>query len=144
MRKNMTLPALTVVLLAAPAAADHIYVDTDTLYGWCKPFEIGDIGRGPLGAGYINGGVDILTSGESTHHQRACVPHNLSLGDVHELVIGEIDKLPKGSVESADKWVAEVLTSAFPLFPPAGSKMERSGSSGLIMADMETRLGNTG
>jgi len=27
----MTMPALTVVLLAAPAAAEHMYVDTDTL-----------------------------------------------------------------------------------------------------------------
>ena len=114
MRKNATLLALAVVLLATPAAAEHMYVDTDTLFGWCKPYEVGDIGPGPLCAGYINGVVDILASGESIHHQRACVPHDVELNDVRNLIIGEIDKLPTGSLESAHKWVAEVMAQAYP------------------------------
>jgi len=116
----MTMPALTVVLLAAPAAAEHMYVDTDTLYGWCKPYEVGDIGPGPLCAGYINGVADILASGESIHHQQACIPHQVSLNDIRNLVISKMDQRPKGSLESAHKWVAEVLARAYPCVPANG------------------------
>ena len=120
MRKNITLPALTVALLAAPAAAEHIYVDTDTLYGLCKPYEVRDIGPGPLCAGYINAVADILASGESIHQRQACVPHDVSLGDVRDLVISEIDKRLKGNIESAHAWVAEVLARAYPCVPANG------------------------
>ena len=120
MQTSMTWPVLAVVLLATPAAAEHMYVDTDTLYGWCKPYEVGDIGPGPLCAGYINAVADILASGESIHQRQACVPHDVSLGELRNLVVGEIDKRPKGGIESAHAWVAEILASAYPCVPANG------------------------
>jgi hypothetical protein len=117
MRKKMTLPALMVMLLATPAAAEHMYVGTDLLYGWCKPYEVGDIGPGPLCAGYIYAVADIIASGESIHQRQACVPHDVSLDDLRNLVIGEMDKHPKGSPVSAHAWVAEVLSRAYPCVP---------------------------
>ncbi len=118
MRKIVTLPALMVVLLATSAAAEHIYVDTDALYGWCKPYEVGDIGPGPLCSGYINAVADILAHGVSIHDQRACFPHTVSLNDLRNLVINEWD--PGGSRMSAHDWVAEVLARAYPCVPANG------------------------
>lgn len=113
--KKTTLLALTVVLLATPATAEHIFVDTDTLYGWCKPYEVGDIGPGPLCAGYINAVADILAHAVPIHDYRACIPHTVSLNDIRNLVIKEWD--PGGSHMSAHDWVAEVLAGAYPCIP---------------------------
>ncbi len=120
MQKKMTLLALTVVLLTAPTAtaAEHIYVDIGILYGWCKPYEVGDIGPGPLCAGYINAVADILAHAVPIHDQRACIPHTVSLNDIRNLVIKEWD--PGGGHMSAHDWVAEVLARAYPCIPANG------------------------
>lgn len=114
MRKPATLLALTAALLITPAAAEHTYVDTDVLYGWCKPYVIGGVSPPKLCAGYINAVADILAHGEAIHGQRACVPDTVSLSDIRDLVVGAIDGRPNEGKKSAHDWVAEVLAGAYP------------------------------
>ena len=121
------LLVLTVVLFATPTAADHMYVDTETLSGWCEPYKVGDPGPGPLCAGYINGVADILAHGVPLHAQWACIPHTVSLNDLRnlifmqlDLVVNELDQDSSGGHKNAHIWVAEVLAGAYPCFPPNG------------------------
>ncbi len=118
------LLVLTVVLFATSTAADHMYVDSETLSGWCEPYKVGDPGPGPLCAGYINAVVDILAHGVPLHAQWACVPHTASLDDLRNLVINELDPVvntleqrSSGDHRNAHIWVAEVLAGAYPCFP---------------------------
>ena len=120
MQKDTTLLAVAAVLLATPAAAEHMYVDTDALHGWCKPYEVGDIGPGPLCAGYINAVADILAHGLSIHDHRACVPETVNLKDLRDLVVRDLDQRPKAGGVSAHDWVAEVLARAYPCIPANG------------------------
>ena len=62
MRKLIaSIVAVLGALVASPATADHMYVDTETLYGWCSPPEVGTSGVGPRCSGYINAVADILS-----------------------------------------------------------------------------------
>jgi hypothetical protein len=121
------LLVLTVVLLATPTAADHMYVDAQTLSGWCEPYKVGDPGPGSLCAGYINGVADILAHGVPLHAQWACIPHTVSLNDLRNLilmkldpVVSELDQSFSGGHKNAHIWVAEVLAGAYPCFPANG------------------------
>ena len=69
MRKSMAALAALATLVAVPVAADHMYVDTETLYGWCKPNEVGPKSA-PYCSGYINAVADILAHGVVIHDNR--------------------------------------------------------------------------
>jgi hypothetical protein len=120
MRKMRVLLALTVIFLVMPTAAEHMYVDTDTLYGWCRPYEVGDIGPDPLCAGYITAVIDIMADGGSIHDYRACVPDTVELSDLRDLVINELDKRPKKGHANAHIWTAGVFAHAYPCIPANG------------------------
>ncbi len=121
------LLVLTVVLFATPTAADHMYVDTETLSGWCEPYKVGDPGPGPLCAGYINGVADILAHGVPIHAQWACIPHTVSLNELRNLIFIQLDLIANesdqgsgGGHKNAHIWVAEALAGAYPCFPANG------------------------
>jgi hypothetical protein len=114
------LLVLTLVLLATRTAADHMYVDSQTLSGWCEPYKVGGPGPGPLCAGYINAVADILAHGVPLHDQWACVPHTVSLDDLRNLVINELEQRSDRGHKNAHIWVAEVLAGAYPCFPANG------------------------
>ena len=121
------LLVLTVVLFATPTAADHMYVDTETLSGWCEPYKVGDPGPGPLCAGYINGVADILAHGVPLHAQWDCIPHTVSLNELRNLIFIQLDLIANesdqgsgGGHKNAHIWVAEALAGAYPCFPANG------------------------
>ena len=110
----MSLAALA-ALVAGPAAADHMYVDTETLYGWCIPYEVGTSGVGPLCSGYINAVADTLARGAPVHDRRACIPENMPMVYLRTLIIMELDNRPnKDGHINARGWVARAISEAFP------------------------------
>ncbi len=115
MRKSMVPLATLAALVAGPAAADHMYVDTNILYGWCKPYEVGPKSVGPLCSGYINAVADILAHGVPVHDHRACVPEQVRLIDLRDLTVKALDsRRPKIGHKNAHDWVARALSEAFP------------------------------
>ena len=114
MRRPMASLATLFALMAGPAAADHMYVDTETLYGWCKPYEVGTKGVRPLCSGYVNAVADILAHGVPIHNHRACVPEQVRLVDLHDVTIKALDSRPKVGHKNAHDWVARALSEAFP------------------------------
>ncbi len=114
MRKSMALSAILVALATGPAAADHMYVDTETLYGWCKPYEVGTRNVGPLCSGYINAVADILAHGVPVHDHRACVPEQVRLVDLRDLTVEALDSRPNVGHKNAHDWVARAISEAFP------------------------------
>jgi hypothetical protein len=114
MRKPMMSLAALAALAAGPAAADHMYVDTETLYGWCSPYEVGTSGVGPLCSGYINAVADILAHGIPIHDNRACVPEQIRLVDLRNLTIEALNSRPKAGHKNAHDWVARAISEAFP------------------------------
>jgi hypothetical protein len=114
MRKTMMSLAAPAALAAGPAAADHMYVDTETLYGWCRPPEVGTSGVGPRCSGYINAVADILAHGIPIHDNRACVPEQIRLVDLRNLTIEALNSRPKAGHKNAHDWVARAISEAFP------------------------------
>ncbi len=114
MRKPMMSLAALAALVAGPAAVDHMYVDTETLYGWCKPYEVGTSGVGPLCSGYIIAVADILAHGIPIHSNRACVPEQVRLVDLRNLTIEALDNRPKVGHKNAHDWVARAISETFP------------------------------
>jgi tetratricopeptide (TPR) repeat protein len=57
MRAKSAVLALLLISLTKPATAEHIDVETKTLYGWCRPYEVGSSESiGSLCEGYIDPG----------------------------------------------------------------------------------------
>ena len=113
-RRLASMAAVLGALVAGPAAADHMYVDTEILYGWCKPYEVGTSGVGALCSGYINAVADILAHGIPIHDHRACVPEQVRLVDLRDLTVKALDSRPKVGHKNAHDWVARALSEAFP------------------------------
>ena len=113
MRKTIQGLAALATLVVMPAAADHMYVDTELLYGWCKRHEVGP-SSAPYCTGYINGVADILAHGVPIHDNRACVPEQVLLADLRDLVLEALDHRPKTAHKNAHDWVAKAIADAFP------------------------------
>ena len=113
MRKSMASLVALATLVVVPAAADHMYVDTETLYGWCKVREVGP-SSAPYCTGYINGVADILAHGVMIHDNRACVPEQVRLDDLRDLVVEALELRPKVGHKNAHDWVAKAIADAFP------------------------------
>lgn len=109
----MMLLTVVLPLVAAPAAGDHKYVDTETLYGWCKPYKVGTSGVGALRRGYINAVADILAHSLSIHDHRACVPGHIRLVELRDIVVKALESRPKVGHKDAHDWVARALSEAF-------------------------------
>lgn len=114
MRKKPAVLALLLISLIKPAAADHIYVDTETLYGWCRPYEISSESIGSLCEGYLNAIADILAHGVPIHDNRACIPEHVQLAALRDLVIEALKNGPKTSSKAAHDWAARAIAQAFP------------------------------
>lgn len=114
MRKSIASLAMVSTLMTVPAVADHMYVDTEILYGWCKPYEIGTAGIGGLCSGYINGVADILAHKIPIHGQRACVPEQMKLSDLRDITVKALADRPKVGHKNAHDWVARAISEAFP------------------------------
>ena len=113
-KKNTAVLALLLLLLIKPAAADHFYVDIKTLYGWCRPYEVGSESIGSLCEGYLNAIADILAHGVSIHDNRACIPAYVELGDLRDVVIEALKDAPMTSSKNAHSWVARAISAAYP------------------------------
>jgi hypothetical protein len=114
MRTKATVLALLLISMTKSAAADHFYVDIETLYGWCRPYEVGSESIGSLCEGYLNAVADILAHGLPIHDNRACIPEHTPLGDLRDLVIEALNDGPKTSSTAAHDWVARAISEAFP------------------------------
>ncbi len=114
MRTKATVLVLLLILPVKPAAADHFYVDIETLYGWCRPYEVGSESIGSLCEGYINAIADILAHGLPIHDNRACIPAYVELGDLRDVVIEALKDAPKTDSKVAHDWVAKAISEAYP------------------------------
>ncbi len=114
MRKITAVLALLLISLTKPAAADHFYVDIETLYGWCRPYEVSSESIGSLCEGYLNAIADILAHGMPIHDNRACIPEHTQLGDLRDIVIEALKDGPKTDSKVAHDWVARAISEAFP------------------------------
>ncbi len=114
MQKKAVVLAILLVSPTMPAAADHFYVDIKTLYGWCRPYEVGSESIGSLCEGYLNAIADILAHGVPIHDNRACVPEHAQLADLRDLVIEALNDAPKTDFTAAHDWVARAISEAFP------------------------------
>ncbi|MFQ5567164.1 MAG: Rap1a/Tai family immunity protein [Paracoccaceae bacterium] len=106
--------ALLLISLTKPTAADHFYVDINTLHGWCRPYEVGSESIGSLCEGYINAIADILAHGLSIHDNRACIPAYVELVDLRDVVIEALKDAPRTDSKVAHDWVARAISEAFP------------------------------
>jgi hypothetical protein len=114
MRKKTAVLALVLISLTRPAAADHFYIDIETLYGWCRPYEVGGESIGSLCEGYLNAIADILAHGLPIHDNRACIPEHTPLAELRDIVIEALSNGPEIDIEVAHDWVAKALSAAFP------------------------------
>jgi hypothetical protein len=115
MRAKSAVLALLLISLTKPATAEHIDVETKTLYGWCRPYEVGSSENiGSLCEGYINAIADILAHGVPIHDNRACIPEHVQLADLRDLVIEALKDGPKTSSKAAHDWTARAISQAFP------------------------------
>jgi hypothetical protein len=114
MPKTSILLALFLLSLARPAAADNFYVSMNTLYGWCKPYEVGDESLGSLCEGYLNAIADILADGLPIHDSRACIPEGVRLIDLRNVVIEGLDAAPDSRGVDAHSWAARAISRAYP------------------------------
>ncbi len=114
MRKKTVMLALLLMSLTKPAAADHYHLEIETLHGWCRPYEVGSESIGSLCEGYLNAVADILAHGSSIHGNRACIPKQVHLDDLRDLVIEALNDGPKTDSEAAHDWVARVISEVFP------------------------------
>ncbi len=114
MRIKTAVLALLLMALAKPAVADNFYIDTETLQGWCRPYEVGSESVGSLCEGYLNAILDILAHGVPVHDSRACIPDHVKLGDLRDLVIEALKDAPKPGSGVAHDWVARAISKAFP------------------------------
>jgi len=114
MRRITGALALLLVLLARPTAADHFFVSMNTLYGWCKPYAVGDESLGGLCEGYLNAIADILADGQPIHDNRACIPDDVTLVDLRNVVIKGLDDAPDSRAMDAHNWSAKAIARAYP------------------------------
>ena len=114
MLKSMLLAVGLLACMAVPAYADHRYVDTETLYGWCKPYAVGNASVGRLCAGYISAILDVLAHNLSVHHHRACVPEYVSLADLRAIVVKTLESRPKEADRDGHDWVAQAFAENYP------------------------------
>ncbi len=115
MRTKATMVALLLILPIKPAAADHFYIDIETLYGWCRPYEVGNSESiGSLCEGYLNAIADILADGTPIHGTRACIPRYVRLIDLRDLVIEALKDAPRTDSKDAHSWAARAISDAFP------------------------------
>ena len=114
MHKRTAVLALLLMSLTKPAAANHIYVDIETLHGWCRPYEIGSESVGSLCEGYLNAIADILAHGMPIHDNRACIPEHVQLVDLRDVVIEALNNGPKPESKIAHDWVARTISQVFP------------------------------
>lgn len=115
----MTFVALlllwTLRSVAAPAYADHyVPIDREILYGWCKPYALGDSGVGHLCAGYISAISDIFNNGLSIDGYRACIPEHVSLINLRAVVFERLENRPKNADEPGYDWVVQALALHYP------------------------------
>jgi len=116
-KSTISVAALVPCLLwysAPPAYADHRHVDTETLHGWCKPYDVGVAGIGRLCAGYINAIVDILDRDVPIHGYRACIPEDVKLSDLHVVVVKKLRDRPEVADKYGYDWVARALAENYP------------------------------
>ncbi len=114
MRIKTAVLALLLTALAKPAAADNFYIDTETLHGWCRPYEVGSESVGSLCEGYLNAIADILAHGLPIHDNRACIPDHTPLGELRGIVIEALSNGPTTDTEVAHDWAAKAIAEAFP------------------------------
>ena len=115
MRKTAAVLALVLISMAKPTAADHFYVDVETLHGWCRPYEVGSSKNiGSLCEGYLNAIADILVDGTPIHGTRACIPKYVQLADLRDIVIEALKDAPKTTSRDAHSWAARAISDAFP------------------------------
>ncbi len=107
----MALLAILVPLVVTPAAASHVHVDTETLNGWCQPYEAGSEARCN---GYINGVANTLARGIPVHGHRACIPGDVPMVYLRIVTVTVLDDRTKDGHMNARDWVARVLSEAFP------------------------------
>ena len=100
--------------MAAPAYAEHRYVDTETLYGWCEPYALGNASVGRLCAGYISAISDILSHNISIHEHRACIPEHVTLFDLRAVVVKTFESRPKDADKDGHDWVAQAFAENYP------------------------------
>jgi hypothetical protein len=110
----MTLLVILVPLAVTPAAADHVHVDTETLNGWCRPYEAGTSGGEARCIGYINSVANTLARGVTVHDHRACIPEDVPMIYLRTLTITALENRPEDGHMGARDWVAQVLSEAFP------------------------------
>ncbi len=115
MRTNRAVLALLLLSLTKPAAADHFYVDIETLYGWCRPYEVGSGENiGARCEGYLDAIADILVDGTPIHGNRACIPDHVHLTDLRDVVIEALKHAPRTNSKNAHAWAAKAISEAFP------------------------------
>jgi hypothetical protein len=115
MLKKVAVLALVIVPMAKSAAADHFYVDVETLHGWCRPYEVGS-GKniGSLCEGYLNAIADILVDGTPIHGTRACIPRYVQLPDLRDIVVEALKNAPRTTSKDAHSWAARAISAAYP------------------------------
>lgn len=110
----MAMLAILVPLVVTPAAASHVHVDTETLNGWCQPYEGGTSGSEVRCNGYISSVADTLARGVPVHSHRACIPKDVPMVYLSILIIAALENRPEDGHMNARGWVARVLAEAFP------------------------------
>lgn len=110
----MTLVAILLPCMAAPAYADHRIVDTETLSGWCEPYALGNASVGRLCAGYIMAISDILAHDLSVHEHRACIPEHVGLFDLRDIVVTTLENRPKDADKNGHDWMAQAFAENYP------------------------------
>ena len=114
MLKSIALATALLPCMAVPAYADHRYVDTETLYGWCKPRDVSNPSVGHYCAGYISAMADVVAHNHSIHEHRACVPEHVNLADLRSIVVTLLENRPKDADKDGHDWVAMAFAEKFP------------------------------
>jgi Rap1a immunity proteins len=114
LQKKTAVLALLLMSLTKPAAAGHFHLDVETLYGWCRPYEVGGESVGSLCEGYLNAIIDVLAHDIPIHDNLACIPAEVELGELRDIVIETLKDAPKTDPGNAHDWVARAISEAFP------------------------------
>jgi hypothetical protein len=97
-----------VMLPVSQANADH---DGNELLDYCTREE-GTFGSGVC-SGYITGVVSVLAS-SGVNGFRACIPDNVTRGQIRRVIVARLEKNPALLHYGASGLVAEALEIAFP------------------------------
>jgi len=115
MRTNRVVLTLLLLSLAKPVAADYFFVDIETLYGWCRPYEVGSGENiGARCEGYLDAIADILVDGTPIHGYRACILEGVQMTDLRDIVIEALKSAPRTNSRDAHSWAAKAISDAFP------------------------------